>query len=227
MDALPLKLYRNTEPRHARAFIEIGEILFRSLTYYRNIEDPTRRDENDGVWIKNGPVKKVALTFNKLPDGHELKGIPVEHQVVGDVKLRIPTPNSDSRLISCFSIAEQIKFGPTTIEIFDVEGFLNRVQEKFDEDKLRMEFGSVQYYDFNSHLPNPNCRWLQKDKLKFSNQQEFRVGIAFSTDQIEELEKQGKLFNSETSCLLKCGSLAAFSRRLDPQLHEGNRLIGA
>ena len=56
-DALPDKLYRNTELKYAKAFVEKGEIMFRSLTFYRDIEDQTRCDKKDGIFEKNGPAK--------------------------------------------------------------------------------------------------------------------------------------------------------------------------
>lgn len=209
---LPQKLYRNTEPKYANAFVEEGEILFRPLTFYRNIEDPTRRDENDGVWVKDGPVKKLTLTFNDLPVGRALKGIPIRPEVIRNVLITVPTPNSGSRLISCFATDRQESFGTGAIEIFDVSGFVECVFAKVKEDHLELNWGLVEYYDFNSHLPDQNNLWLQKDKCKFSTQKEFRLGIVFSDPQIEQLNKHGKNFTVGTTCLVRCGSLKKFAQ---------------
>jgi hypothetical protein len=208
MSELPKVLFRNTELEYAKAFVEEGEIMFRSLSFYRYIEDPARRDENDGVWIKNGPVKSAKLTFIKLPVEHEPRGVPIDLQDIGDVKISVGDPEPVSRVISSYSIERQLQFGSATVEIFDVASFLSKVENALRNDRLDLSFGHVEYYNFDSHLPEPCRLWLQKDAAKFSCEKEYRLGYSIPFNRVVGSHLWSKQqVPIEMSVQVVCGSL--------------------
>jgi hypothetical protein len=211
---VPKVLYRNTDQKFAKAFVEEGEIMFRSLTYYRSVEDSIRRDDTDGVWIKCAPAKSVTYTRDDLPDGDPLNGVSIKHKAVGNVKITVPAPKSELMVISCFSTVQQENFGCGKIEIFNICGFIECVKAALSEAKLPLKYGAVEYCDSDSRLPGQNDLWRQKEN-KFSLQKEFRLGILLPENRIvRHKDHTEDLTIAESSLTLNCGSLEKYAKLL-------------
>ena len=58
-------LYKYLPARFAEAFVERGEVLFRTLSYFRKVEHAARGDEIEGVHV-DAPDHDVSLTVARL-----------------------------------------------------------------------------------------------------------------------------------------------------------------
>jgi hypothetical protein len=64
-------LYKYLPARFARSFVERGEVLFRSLSYFRKVEHAARGDEIEGIQL-DAPDNDVTL--QNLTRGFSVKG---------------------------------------------------------------------------------------------------------------------------------------------------------
>ena len=208
---VPCILYRNTKTEYAEAFVKEGKTRFCPLTYYRSLEDNTRGDPHDGQFYVEKSPKRVAIRFKDLPAGHSLSGQWVEHKAIGDVALTISAAGSEHTLISCFSITQQPKFGSGCIEVFDVAGMLQHFADQLKKVSLQFKYGCVEYYSSESRKPSDETLWLNK-RVFFSPEQEYRLAIPMSTENLSFYSKQGLNFDGKIGADVEFGSLEKFCR---------------
>ncbi len=210
-NTLPQKIFRNTEPEYAKAFVEGGEIMFRSLTYYRNIEDETRQDDHEGKFVQS------------------IAGLPIEFDDNGELPLNISfevgsftrcTDSADHIHISCYSLAHKPKLGQTTIEIFDVRGFINQVCKTLKPFSLELECGRINYYDPNSKLEGGDVDkfWLEKRQNPYKIEEEYRIKFYAIRKKFYEECFPAHFGDGSAKVpdymLCKCGNLEKFARLL-------------
>jgi hypothetical protein len=176
--AVPKTLYRNSEKKYAEAFVEEGEILFRPLSYFRVLEDVARADPMEAKFTGSASGACISVDINE--DG---KHIPFFTLNTGHVTLE--SKQADQIHVSCFSLQPQMKFGDSTIEIFEPAEFLDQLSVAFSDANTTLRFGSVSYYDSADKfrgLPETQI-WLLKRK-QYEAEAEFRISI-FVNDRAE------------------------------------------
>jgi len=165
-----------TEEDHARAFINKGQMLFRTLAYFRALEfDEERGDPNDGE-LNFRPDNGLQLTKE---DG----------SVVAMPGWRFVSSGSPSDMfVFCASteLSEKIakKLGPFCVEIFDpvflVAKLRARLRIRSQFDARNVYFKTVDYRDLNAE---PKADWALPERMafikpkEFEDQQEFRFVI--------------------------------------------------
>jgi hypothetical protein len=155
----------------AEAFLE-GELLFRSLSYFRDYEDGgVRSDALEGVSVFR-PLD--GLTLNRVRDGAT---ISLPHHAF------VSTANQDEIFVYCLSLSlnQNIwdKFNAAAcIEISDVPEYCHRVQATLPTSAVfpgvasRMRIGNrVAYYE---HSEAPNPRWALPDLIATSKHVSYR-----------------------------------------------------
>jgi hypothetical protein len=177
-----------TEKKWADAFLN-GEVLFRSLAYFRDYEDNNiREDQNEGLSIYR---PDGGLIINNLTQGttFTLAGHALES-----------TAKQEEIFIFCVitSLTDEIRkmFGAVVcVEIFDTSSFCNRVETALLPFKAsfpgctgRKRIGHrIQYYE-KTDVGSP--RWALPDMIAKSKlddyawQQEFRLVFSL-TDALE------------------------------------------
>lgn len=169
--------FRYFSSAHAKSFVEHGEILFRSLSYFRDYEDSgVRGDDLEGT-LRHLPAN--GLTVKKLGEDDE---IPIPFAFESSV-------NEDDIFVYCLgtelSAAIGAKFKANVcVEIVKPERLLARLRSAL---KLRPQFrqssivhGPVTYYAPESP---PLGDWAIPDRIAFRKsiefewQREFRMAI--------------------------------------------------
>jgi hypothetical protein len=198
---LPSFLYRSGEAKHMKSFLEEGEILFRPLTYYRNAEDGSRRDELEGKWQKTAPLNRVILTF-RSPEGNFG---PFKHQLTGDPTLTVSVPSPDLVFVSCFTTDSSVCFGESKVKIHDVPNFLSRICNDPLLKSLGIKHDFIRYYSNESTMPTQSELWRQK-RLEFSNQQEFRLTFTVPQEKWPEFVGPDTQPAPHMAVKIECGS---------------------
>jgi len=171
---------------YADSFAKRGELLFRSLSYFRDYEDAgVRGDPNEGTRV-HSPTGGLKIT--KVATGEELT---LPHRFES-------TANEDDIFVCCFSTA----FDPVLakrfsadvcVEIKDTSALIARIRNALAlrssvKNKL-LAFGPVKYYE---HTDQPIIDWALPERIalskhiSFSWQQEYR--IAFSVNGAFDVE---------------------------------------
>ena len=208
---VPNLLYRNTSLEHARAFVEEGEILFRPLTFFRNIEDATRADAMEAKFSKS--AAGLHLSVDLVDDGNFVPFVTLDSGVIS-----FEVNNADQIHVACLSLRPQPKFGDSTIEIFKPAEFLERLSVALDSANALLRYGSVQYYDESAKLSGPPGRhlWLMKRK-SYESEAEFRLSFIVH-DGAEMYRRAFKNEPSVEGCLVapfvkvRIGALTNISR---------------
>ena len=179
-------LFRYLREEYAAAFVKRGELLFRSLLYFRDYEDPSvRGDPDEGTRVHR---PEGGLKIKKVDTGEELT---LPHRFES-------TANEDDIFVCCFSTAFDPRlaerFSVTCcVEIKDASAFIARIRNALAlrssiKDKL-LAFGPVKYYE---HSDPPIVDWALPERIalskpaSFSWQQEYR--IAFSVNGAFDVE---------------------------------------
>jgi hypothetical protein len=181
-------LIRYFSELNARAFVERGEVLFRSLSYFRDYEDQgVRADEHEGTLVH---LPSDGLRITRVDTG-ELIALP--HRLES-------TAREDDIFVYCLStelsdaIAERFQ-AEVAVEVVEPSKFLARVRSALSlRSRIRSDelvYQPVRYYEW--HEP-PIVDWalperiaMRKPKL-FEWQREFRfavpVGEAFQVENV-------------------------------------------
>ncbi len=213
MGSLPHRLYRSdVEDTYLRKFVEEGEIFFRPLTHFRTVEDPVRRDENEGVYEKNAAGLKLEIDFHG--SGKFAHAVNMDHGA-----MKWSTKHADQIHIYCFSLCPQPSFGSSTLKVFDVPGLLTHMGACLASSNFEVRHGPVNYYD--DTLPPsgglPDNVWLEKRK-KYSHEQEYRIAFFVKRRELYQ-EMFPSLYGGANADIPKhikarVGNLSQFSRLL-------------
>lgn len=185
-------LYKYLPSRYVDAVMEEGLLLFRSLTYFRQIGGEVRGDDLEGLHM-DSPDDGFDVI---LEDGRKLKGKRFTNSI-----------NPEQVYAFCMSTKlEKALFDEfecdTCIEVQDVESFLHRCVNTIEEidDVDQCNYGPVEYYKFDEKtdrdIKDPTNIPLFKH-IEYSGQEEFRVYFAVG-DGLELEQKvviEGNPFN--------------------------------
>ena len=210
-------LYRYFSTSNAHAFVERGEVLFRSLSYFRDYEDAgVRSDEHEGTLVH---LPTDGLKVNKVATG-EVVALP--HQMEA-------TAMEDDIFIYCMSteLSENIahRFNAQVIvEIHQPTKFLALVRSSLAMRKRlqasKLVSQSVRYYEW--HEP-PIVDWALPERIalrkpmSFSWQKEHRIAVplgdAFRVENVSVNlvlpgTKRPRRTTTHPSVLLKLGNLS-------------------
>lgn len=210
-------LFRYIPEEYVESFIKRGEILFRSLSYYRDYEDQNiKGDEYEGTKI-HLPIDGLKIT--KVDTGEE---IPLAHTFESTAK-------EDDIFVYCLSatssgiLAERFET-KTCIEILKPMLFIGLIQAALNRrpsiKNKHLAHGLVKYYE--RHEP-PIIDWALPERIALSKlssflwQDEYRIAFAlngaFDVYNVEtKLAQLGEQRNVRSSCyperLFKLGSLS-------------------
>lgn len=173
-------LFRYLPEEYATSFIKRGEVLFRSLSYYRDYEDDNiRRDEFEGTKVH---LPHDGLKLTKIESG-EVVSLPHRFE---------STANEDEIFVYCLSalcnesLAKDFKT-KTCIEIVKPMIFIglirNAIERRSSIKNKQLTHGLVNYY-----LPSdpPLGDWALPEKIalsklslpSFTRQKEYRIAFA-------------------------------------------------
>lgn len=183
-----LSLFRYLPEQFEETFVKRGEVFFRSLSYYRDLEkDGVRGDQFEGTKVHR---PNDGLRITKVETG-EVIHFP-KHTFQS-------TANEDYIYVSCMSMefSPQIasRFGTKVcVEILDSGKFISRLQKAITKVlgsniAKQMVHGEVKYY---THNDPPMGDWALPEKIALSKlkdfewQKEFR--IAYPTNNAFDVE---------------------------------------
>jgi hypothetical protein len=195
MSSLPGRLFRSGEELHIKSFLEEGEIRFRPLSFYRSLEDETRRDEFEGAIT-------LVIDSAKIEIQDEQSGNWVHPIDVMSGRMTQSLKELDELHVCCFSKASstmaQSKFGISTVEVFDVPNFLLRLEHGLQQIEAELYYGSVKYYDDRLPIdfPGSGALWLYK-RVSFAGESEFRVCLRANRSKLYARLRGEKLANAE------------------------------
>jgi hypothetical protein len=177
--SVPVTLYKYLTHQYAEAFVQRGEVLFRSILYFLACED-ARRDELEGThqYARVGGIEVTnhTLGFTRVPPGFSMRST-VKHP--------------DQVFVFCAShalkpeLAEKFS-SDACVEIADAAKLAARVKTAVRKNpRVKMptfRAGTVSYYD-TAQPPNPT--WALPDEIirnkrrqLFGDEEEYR--LAFS-----------------------------------------------
>lgn len=214
-------LFRYLSSTNAKAFLERGEVLFWSLSYFRDYEDQgVRADEYEGTLIHR---PENGLKLKLVPSGEEVS-IPCTLE---------STAKEDDIYVYCMSTEFKPSIGErfnadVCVEILEPQKFMARVRAALElRARLRVKdivHGEVKYYE--RHEP-PIVDWALPERIamrkpkSFEWQKEYRFAVpkgdAFRVENVDvKLVPlgQSRQFRSTThpQILLKLGSLLKICR---------------
>jgi len=215
------RLIRYFSEKNARAFVEKGEVLFRSLSYFRDYEDnAVRSDEHEGTLVH---LPSDGLKVTLVDSG---KSIALPHKFESTAK-------EDEIFVYCMStelsqyIGQRFK-ADVAVEIIDPVKFLSRIRSSLSlRRRLRanqLVHQPVRYYEW--HEP-PIVDWALPEKIamckpkSFAWQSEYRfavpAGDAFRVENVSVklVPLDGKHLpraDSHPQLLLKLGNISKLCR---------------
>ncbi len=152
-----------------------GKLLFRNLSYFKQIEDKVRGDDLEGIHQDKGLSGDGFDVI--LEDGTKLKGLHFKNSI-----------DSDKVFVFCLSTVFDEKLFDefecdACIKINDVAELINRcvlnIRKRTDTDELY--YGNVEYYEFNKktkgNIKNPKHIPLFKHS-RYKDHNEFRMYFA-------------------------------------------------
>ena len=214
-------LIRYFSEGNARAFLDRGEILLRSLSYFRDYEDEgVRADEYEGTLVH---LPDDGLRVKLASSGQEVV-IPYTFE---------STAREDDIFVYCMctelnaDIAKRFK-ADVAVEIVEPVKFLSRMRSAIAlRSRLRVKklvHGEVKYYE--RHEP-PIVDWALPERIamrkpkSFEWQKEYRfavpVGNAFGVEKVQVKlvplgSRRTQRVQSYPSILLKLGNLSRVCR---------------
>jgi hypothetical protein len=181
---LPVKLYKVLSTKYARRLVEIGEMMWSTLTWFQNIEDCDRGDYSEGMH-RYFPIKGLAVNrieHNGLPDNATF--VLPEHGFVSKAA------KSDHIFIYSLTYDSTLEIGRASdrecVEIFDTEHFVRGVLQAMAQHRSARAqtfiHDTVRYW---SPANPPEEVWELPDRLtmhkrdQYESQCEYR--LAFGT----------------------------------------------
>lgn len=182
-------LFRYFSAKNAQAFLERGEVLLWSLSYFRDYENQSVRADEYGGTLVHRPESGLKLKL--VPSGEE---VSMPHTFESSAK-------EDDIFVYCMStefspiIAERFK-ADVCVEILEPQKFLSQVRASLS---LRARLhaadlvhGTVKYYE--PHEP-PIVDWALPERIamrkpkSFEWQKEYRIAVpkgdAFRVENVE------------------------------------------
>ena len=154
-----MKLYKYLPLQYAERMLCRGELLFRSLSYFRDLEkDGVRQDDNEGI-LSHRPADGLELT--KVGTGEIIK---LPHRFEAEAKV-------NQIFVACFSTEFSkdlaAEFGADAcVEVADSIKLVARVRSairlRAAIDKKVLPFGLVQY---RTGEEPPNVDWALPEKI--------------------------------------------------------------
>lgn len=176
---LPNRLFKYLPDRFATRFVEKGRILFRSLSYFRKIEDLGRSDYLEGLHLD---YPDNPITIKAVETGFSWSG---RAGIINSIK-------QDRVLVFCLSqqlssrLYDEFKTN-ICVEIYDVNEFIRRIEYRINQ-QVRFSaagfaHGKVEYYEPNrpigTDITKPhNIPFLKH--IKYSHQREYRLMVSLS-----------------------------------------------
>lgn len=173
---LPTALFRRFDRKEwAENFFKMGEVRFRSLGYYRRLEEQgsVRGDLNEGAIFRNLPAgTKMQIKDPKTGQwGHTL--------TFTNGRMNHTLDHHEKFFVSCYSKSNRDhhrKFGKYVVKIHDVGQFVSAIQSGFPNSDA-LFWGSIRYFDPDAPGPlivNDKDLWLSKPN-SFADEDEFRL----------------------------------------------------
>ena len=212
MEPVPSPLYKYyDEPMWAERFMD-GELLCRSISYYRDREDEIRGDKNEGH------------SEYRPPGGLEINNITQGMSFCIPNSALLSAVRQDEIFVFCMSTSSDAvvanQLGATFVEILDGSEFVRRVRAALPA-KASFFSRAVEYYDASDP---PEARWAapqfistaKQRSTTYVSQAEYR--LAFSLTDAMDFEKvalsiaTGQTYlpprrNSYPSYMIKAGDL--------------------
>ena len=171
-------IFKYIPEQYLETFLKKGELLFRSLSYFQDIEDKSRGDEFEGT---NLYKPDSALELTKVETGEKILLPEASFQ---------SSVNRDDIFVFCAStvlsneLATEFKSN-VCVEITNIPKFLSGIRASLAirpsiKDK-NLLFGEVNYYEQQN---TPITTWALPDKITmsklitFQKQKEFRFAFA-------------------------------------------------
>ena len=170
-------LYRYFSEKHAHAFVQKGEMLFRALSHFRHYEDQeVRGDKFEGTLVH---LPDNGLIVKNVHTGQEIS-LPYRFE---------STAKEDEIFVYCMSQTLSIEMAKrfqaeVAVEILDLAKFLNLVRSALS---LRRRFKvnqlvhqPVKYYEWNEP---PVVDWALPERIAMSKpkmfewQREYRLAV--------------------------------------------------
>ena len=173
-----MKLYKYLTAHYAERMLCRGEVLFRSLSYFRNLEkDGVRQDDNEGI-LSHRPA--LGLEITKVESGEV---ITLPHRFEAEAKV-------DQIFAACFStefskdLAAEFDAN-ACVEIADsiklVAKIRSAIRLRTAIDKTVLPFGLVEYRNGEEA---PIVDWALPERIvmlkrvEYERQKEFRIAFA-------------------------------------------------
>lgn len=216
-----MKVYKYLPSQYAERLLSKGELLFRSLSYFQDLEDDgVRQDDHEGI-LSHRPAD--GLEINNISSG-EAFNLP--HRFESEALV-------DQIFVACFSteLSSDLaaEFGADAcIEITDVIRLVARVRGvlrlRSAVDKKVLPFGLVEY---RTGEEPPIVDWALPEKIvmlkrvEYQRQKEFRIafaeGDAFAVENVALRLQLGERPGRPTrghypQHILKLGDMGKFGR---------------
>lgn len=179
MTSLP-NLFKYMPEKYLDHFLNNGELLFRSLSYFQDYEDTTRGDEFEGVKLYK-PASGLEVTITETSEKILLSDATFKSHV-----------NSDDIFIFCAStlLSEELAVdfkSNVCVEIVNTTKFISGIRDALairpSIKNKRLIFGEVNYYSIKNP---PVIDWALPEKITLSKldyyqkQCEYRFSFAIN-----------------------------------------------
>ena len=215
------RLFRYLSPEYAEAFVRNGEVLFRTLSYFRDYEDDgVRADEYEGTLVhlpKQGLKARLAETGEEVPVPYTFESSAREDEIF----VYCMSTECSSLLASRFKAV-------ACVEIFDLPRFFFHLRAALAKcpqiQESQLVYGTVKYYEV--HEP-PIVDWALPERIAlrkpktFAWQREYRfafpMGTAFEVENVNVKLvplgiRRSLTSRSHPQMLLKLGDLSKLCR---------------
>ena len=179
---LPAVLYKILPTMYAQRFVNTGEMMWSTLTWFQNEEDPTRGDTSEGMrrYFPSNGLELTRLSHNGRPDNTRI--------VSPDEGTVYKAAQSDHIFIYSMTLAPTLAIGDPAdrvcVEIFDPDAFKKRLGAAVARHRSARAENLI-HHEVNywaSERP-PEEVWALPDRLtmhkheEFSGQQEYRLAV--------------------------------------------------
>lgn len=224
-------LYKYIPAQYVDGFVRRGEVLFRSLSYFRDYEDQVRGDEFEGTKLHR-PEQGLEITLTKTQEK-----IVLPHSFES-------AANEDDIFVFCLStvlsaeLAAQFNAG-VCIEIHRPANFISKIRAALARrPSIKNKFlvhGEVNYY---AKEDLPIVDWALPERIAtsklqtYASQHEYRVAFAindaFRVENtrlrlIEPGDRRHPRSHAHPEYLLKLGSLKDFCKAHRFDQHGGSQ----
>jgi hypothetical protein len=176
MEVLTERLFRSGDMKYMLKMKEEGEIMFRPLIYYRQIEDPSRRDADEGKVVRHFTEGQIELS--------DKNGLPIPGLIkVSGGTLNLSADQIENMYVACFSFSAVRKFGISTVEIENPKRLVEALRGLLKKCYLELYYGRVEYYDpanVSLDLLETKVGFMKSEKFK--DEMEYRFAFFMNED---------------------------------------------